>query len=1001
MKNKIYKIMGVALVAMLLASLTVGLAAPAAADPGTLKWSKMVFPADGFNGSYFRDTGITGIGPIAKAIDGSLFAYVPGLNDIFKSTDGGRTWKETKFKAAVTGGGLTLTTVVAITPSSKDASIVYVAAQDNSATDPWKVWKSTDVFTKTKWSDIATPSLTGVLVGDITCLDVGYKSGNPFIFVGSAFIGAGSVYYINEAAYGAGWQNLDTQTPFPGLDVFSVAADPGFDGNSQIEAVVSGGGTTYVTNNTGSKSVWFGAGGVSTGTELNAGNTSPITSFGSIGASKICFPDDFDASTNYDLYVGVVSDVPAGSGAGDVYEVIPGIAYDQNVATLTGGDGIISLDLTGNAGSTMMVAGQYGASDVYYTTDNGTTWTAASRTKAPIGSATGPTLVLMADDFATSNKAWAATTSDAAFPAAFSLTTDGGKTWNGISLIDTDVAAVNNITFSGSNLRFMATSPTAGNDTLWKYDGTNWEMVYSQVTIDLTQVSPKYATDTTVFCADKTTPVIYKSTNGGASFRTMVNVPAAPINGWVVISPTILLSSDGTNIYKTKDAGRTAWSTVGTGINAISFAMSPAYDTDTTLLAGSNAGKVYKSTNAGDTWSTIDSTFGGDGNVYVAFDPLFATNSTFYAASGSVSSVLNVERYDPTNKWTDITDSTLMTAALTNGATGIACSADGTLYVTDALAVDMFRTLAPTAPSAAKCEWEQVVKNVSSGTNLDSLALTAGSNVLWGIKGAAVWTYEDTLAVPVVLVSPADKASSGRTDTASLTWTALAGADKYEFLCNTRADFYGAAQTVTSPASVNAGSVSGLSGGATYYWKVRVLAGNPIKSRWSTVWSFTTGMVEAQWNPGTGPIAAAPAPGATDVPIRPTFAWNASDFATGYEFELSKAPGTTAGGFFVDALIGMTGTNALVNTSWQCDRDLDYSTTYYWHVRAINATSQSQWLTGVFTTVAKPVPPPTPTPPVTVTQEVISPPWIWAIVIIGAILVIAVIVLIVTTRRVP
>jgi hypothetical protein len=974
---------------MLLASLTVGLAAPAAADPGVLKWSKMSFPPQGFNGSYFVDTTITSVGPFAKAIDGSLFAYVPGPNDIFKSTDGGRTWKETKYKDA---GGVA---VVAITPSSTNKDIVYVA-------ETGKVWKSTDVFTKTKWSDVATPALTAALGGaTISCLDVGYKSGNPFIFVGSTFFGFGSAYYINEAAYGAGWVDLDIQTLFLGYDVFSIAADPGFNSNSQIEAVISDGTSTYLTNNAGSVSVWFGAGGVSTGTELNAGNTTPITSFGSIGASKICFPADFDAADNYDLYVGVVESGIT-LGAGDVYEVIPGIAYDQDAATLLAGDGFISLDLVGNAGSTMMVAGQYGASDVYYSTDNGTTWTAASRTKAPIGSATGPTLVVMSDDFATSKQAWAATASDAAFPAAVSFTTDSGATWNGISLIATDVGTVNDITFSGSNLRFMATSPTAGNDTLWKYDGTYWEMVYSQATIDLTQVSPKYATDTTVFCADKTTPVIYKSTNSGASFRAMVNTPTAPINGWVVVSPTILISSDATNIYKTKDAGRTAWSTVGVGIVAISFAMSPAYATDTTLLAGSSAAAVYKSTDAGATWSTIDSTFGGATNVYVAFDPGYATNGTFYAASTVAVTKLDVERYDPTNKWANITDATLMTDVLTGGATGIACSADGTLYVTDATAVDMFRTLAPTAPSAAKCEWEQVSLNVSSGVNLDSLALTAGSNVLWGINGAAVWTYEDTLAVSVVLVSPADKATSGRTGSAALGWTALAGADQYEFAVNTRADFYGVAQAVTSPASVNAGSVSGLSGGATYYWHVRVLAGNPIKSRWSTAWSFTTGMVEAQWNPGTGPVSAAPAPGATGVPLRPTFAWNASDFATAYEFELSKASGTTAGGFFVDAMIGLTGTNALVNTSWQCDRDLDYSTTYYWHVRAMTATSQSQWLTGVFTTMEKPVPP---APPVQVnipaTPAPITPAWIWAIVIIGAILVIAVIVLIVTTRRVP
>jgi len=104
----------------------------------------------------------------------------------------------------------------------------------------------------------------------------------------------------------------------------------------------------------------------------------------------------------------------------------------------------------------------------------------------------------------------------------------------------------------------------------------------------------------------------------------------------------------------------------------------------------------------------------------------------------------------------------------------------------------------------------------------------------------------------------------------------------------------------------------------------------------------------------------------------------------------------------------MTGTNALGPgvTAWESDRDLDYSATYFWHVKAISATTSSEWATGVFTTIGPPPPPPPPPPeplpPVVIppAPAPITPGFIWAIVIIGAVLVIAVIVLIVRTRRV-
>jgi len=136
------------------------------------------------------------------------------------------------------------------------------------------------------------------------------------------------------------------------------------------------------------------------------------------------------------------------------------------------------------------------------------------------------------------------------------------------------------------------------------------------------------------------------------------------------------------------------------------------------------------------------------------------------------------------------------------------------------------------------------------------------------------------------------------------------------------------------------------------------------------------------------------------------FNWEPLKWSTGYEFQLAKDAA------FKSLILNLTGDKALGNvTSYQLTEALAYSTTCYWRVRGISATGSSDWSAGVgFTTMAEPV---EALPPVVVEEyqppdiivEVppapapVSPGWIWAIVIISAVLVIAVIVLIVRTRR--
>jgi hypothetical protein len=137
-----------------------------------------------------------------------------------------------------------------------------------------------------------------------------------------------------------------------------------------------------------------------------------------------------------------------------------------------------------------------------------------------------------------------------------------------------------------------------------------------------------------------------------------------------------------------------------------------------------------------------------------------------------------------------------------------------------------------------------------------------------------------------------------------------------------------------------------------------------------------------------------------------------------YEFQLAREP--------TFALMEYTDNVPSSAAALPVATQLEDGKTYYWRVRVIEPAVGEWSQVGIFTVMIPVIPPtPTPTPPVTPTiilptptvilptptvviptqptpttvKEEISPAYIWAIIIIGAILVIAVIVLIVRTRR--
>lgn len=329
-------------------------------------------------------------------------------------------------------------------------------------------------------------------------------------------------------------------------------------------------------------------------------------------------------------------------------------------------------------------------------------------------------------------------------------------------------------------------------------------------------------------------------------------------------------------------------------------------------------------------------------------------------------------------------------------------------------------------------------------TGLWGTSSAVGNVQLWTADNTstlkALYTYIDNLGVAGtgVTIAPATLGST----TAVVSFNTLPTATGYVAYVNTtlQKNLYSAANTalvipgaitISTDGKTGTFTVTGLLANTMY--NVSVWANAPVSSFMFNS-AFTT-------NPTVPTLATGltPMPGAQNVMTMPTFQWNPVTGATGYELWLDTKPGDINGLSTVTATKYTSSTNAFAVPA-----ALANNTVYYWQVRALTTTGYSAWNgTWSFTTVLVVIPPvtvtsnpvptiiltatsnPVPTivinnpPVVTVTQAAAAPAitvtqpsytlvtptaetpsYIWIIVGVGALLTLAVIILIIRTRRV-
>jgi len=723
---------------------------------------------------------------------------------------------------------------------------------------------------------------------------------------------------------------------------------------------------------------------------------------------------------------------------------------------------IWSMDVQGDAAAATILVGtnavNTGAANYYwasyYSNDSGSTWL-TPREKAPTGGTatrSGTPLaltsssdvscnVLMAPDFDINEMAYAGTSGPDT--SAFSRTENGGRSWNQVSFIDYLAAATPYYVKTYSVQDDWATSKTAlvctSNGTageswgsIWKTTngGASYQRIWSYAnptaTMTILAVTRSIVDEEigkTVFASDYTNGKMWRSTDHGATFPRVVTAKAAVMAGLLVITPEMLFTwyYNGA-IWTTTTLGR-PWdepeeSIISDAILFYAFSagtltLVPTYSLSTYL------GSVYVSSDGGVTFTeTLGVSPPANGWLsWLQTDANYAENSFVYAAGlmpGAGIWRIEVDEEDPSStEWMQI-DS--YSANYTTFAPTLMLQKAGVTYVFSGNAVSADRTLGgfwrsvnPDADLTGVNPPMFYIENtgLAVGDTMAFRSWASGPTTIFMYNSAAsnyydqIVAFKDIMSAAPTQVGPDDGATEqgislstvDLTYTMILTWSAVAGAQMYEWNIYNDAELTSTAFSGTTQG--NQMRVDSLIPGRTYYWRVRV--SSPLLSPWSAARSFTLAEVE---EPEVPFAVESPASGATGVSTQPAFVWAKVKDATGYEIVVSEDK--------TFAIIDWSHTSD--QNFYQGDEVLAYGTTYYWRVRP----ADGEWTYGVFTTMTEPeeptppvvIEPTPPAPPVEVTVvEVPVAPAIpnyllWVIVGVGGVLFIALIVLILRTRRV-
>ena len=993
---------------------------PAQADTA-LEWTEVDKP--GLEGDIIVTP--SEVSEIAVGRNGVLYTIDSENSRVYRSLDAGLSWED--ISSALSDAGAELpASKIAVAPDNE--GLVVVVTDGGSA-----VYISLDGGIS--WDGANMPALTG----DIQALAISarYTEGGKLrreIAVGTAVWGdnitSGQLWVLKGGSMWASWRNqeLAIGPSCEGGEVSAIAYSPDYDDDRTILVVASTSGNV--------------AADYQNKTWLCLGERNPedgTTSWDSFGD----YPVEIAAAGDGIDVVSIKSSLalPSNYSSEDELSRPLFVSYDREPDAgddvyLIKGDKLYRLDANGGADINIAAISYHGTmeSGTLLAGDAdrvaGTLTVQVRRTENPFASLpewhkasvppTGPgnAVVSWSPDGKIAYCGTGQSPGASLDESAFSASLDGDK-WRQMGLMDTAFQLADIAVAPDSKFLFVTSSSTFGPEGVWRNFsdplGKSWERV---LTIDtdtdavILRLSPNYDDDDTLYAAEIDGNQIAVSHNRGNSWQWR-HAPGPIVDMAVGDEDIVYAALPGGEVTKSTHGGWRWQEPVKTTLSDIN--MLAIIDSETILVGGRN-GEVAYSTDGVTSFNQISEAIGsGGGDVQVVADVDFSENGIIYAATNLPDEGLWRWTIGVSTEWEQI-DKSITELGEGQRISGLAVGSEGTLYALRSEPAGdttggMTRWLLPSCPTCIDFEYDFINFSLPQGAAFDPTAVfpntlpyvklsgDAEQNELWTVDTAnqTIYRFQDTLCkFGPSLDAPADAAviSLGpcpceRPPRLVLDWEELDDVTEYEIAMYLDEDSTSEVWTAHSDydglIATGGDSPAPLSSGSAYYWKARV--DEPIKSPWSEMRSFTLALIKAR--------GFYPAPGATGVSVRPAFTWDSAGQNTGYEFLLARDSQ------FSDVLVSMIGADALTSTSWGCDRDLDYSTTYFWKVRAISATSYSEYVTGVFTTQAASSPPAShSSPPPSLPEPTPSVPFYLLVIIgLGITLVIILLVLILRTGR--
>ena len=998
---------------------------PAQADTA-LEWTEVDKP--GLEGDIIVTP--SEVSEIAVGRNGVLYTIDSENSRVYRSLDAGLSWED--ISSALSDAGAELpASKIAVAPDNE--GLVVVVTDGGSA-----VYISLDGGIS--WDGANMPALTG----DIQALAISarYTEGGKLrreIAVGTAVWGdnitSGQLWVLKGGSMWASWRNqeLAIGPSCEGGEVSAIAYSPDYDDDRTILVVASTSGNV--------------AADYQNKTWLCLGERNPedgTTSWDSFGD----YPVEIAAAGDGIDVVSIKSSLalPSNYSSEDELSRPLFVSYDREPDAgddvyLIKGDKLYRLDANGGADINIAAISYHGTMDsgtlLAGDADRvaGTLTVQVRRTENPFASLpewhkasvppTGPgnAVVSWSPDGKIAYCGTGQSPGASLDESAFSASLDGDK-WRQMGLMDTAFQLADIAVAPDWESLFVTSSSTFGPEGVWRSfsdpPGESWQRVLTMDTDTnavIVRLSPNYNDDHTLYAAEVGGDQIAVSHNRGRTWEWCRRPPGQVFDLVVQDEDTIYIALPGGDIMKSTDGGWRWDDPVETTLTDINML---AVVDDNTMLVGGKNGDVAYSADGGESFIEISEVLGsGGGDVQVVADADFSQNRIIYAATNLPDEGLWRWTIGVSDEWEQL-DEDITELAEGQRISGLAVGPEGTLYAlrlepSSATTGGMTRWLYPSCPSCTDFEYDFINFSLPSDVSFDPTTLFPNTvsyiELSWDSDETQVWSIDTTdqriyrfrdtlckrgpdLELPEdEVVLPLGPCPCDRPPSLTLDWEELSDVTEYKIAVyldqNSAIQVWSGHSSYNGIIATSGDAPVPLSSGTAYYWKVR--ADQPIKSPWSEMRSYALALVEIS--------GLYPTPGATGVSVQPVFTWDSAGQNTGYEFVLARDSQ------FSDALVSMTEIDALISTSWSCDRELDYSTIYFWKVRPVNSSSQGEWVTGVFTTEAAPqTPEPAAQTPVTgqaPPSPISSIPsyLLWVMVSIGIALVVSLLVLVVRTGR--